>query len=771
MKRTLTFILLLVPMLVMRSQIAVGSWRDHLSYTTLYQAVVTDDRVYASAAGGLFYYDLEDNTTERLNKANRLNDIGISVFDYDPQSRMLVIAYNNSNIDIIKDDKVYNINDIKRADIGGDKRINGIAFRNHCAYLACGFGVVVVDLNRMEIKETYYLGADGTYLNINDIAFTDELIVVATSQGLMTADKESHLLNIVSNWQRDTTSLLAGREVSRIEVDGSGKLMALTHDDDSLSTIYTEAAPMVFVPWLSGDLRTMKMSQGKTIVVWGDRVELYAVDGTLQHTVGDFDWFKAEVNDAAMSSDGMLWMAHRWASLTACNPADAEATLTVISPQGPGSDNVYRLVSWNNELLVCPGGHSTTYTGIYLPAELYTFSDNRWGQIADPQRLLGGAMDIVGVAVNPRNTHQMMAASWGYGVFEIVDGQVTALYNDANSDGALMPYEQGSYKSLFTGGVAFDRKGNLWITNSLQSNGLAVRYSDGSWNSFNTNNMVAGSDIDKLICDSLYGYKLFCGRANRIFVHDGEGLMAYIDPNNGAKLETSSVQCLAQDHSGNIWIGTNKGIKVIYDLSRAFQNGGAGEKSPVTCSNILYSENGINEYLMAYESVTAIAVDGANRKWVGTSNGGLYLLSANGLEQIEHFTAANSHLFSDKILSLSVMPWSGEVFVGTDKGLQSFRGTATYAYAEPQDDIHAFPNPVRPDYDGPIAIKGFSRNALVHITDADGKTVFSTTANGGQAIWSGRTSSGERVASGVYYVFASSTDGGVRSVAKILIVR
>ncbi|MBR6330258.1 MAG: hypothetical protein IKR79_01245, partial [Bacteroidales bacterium] len=394
-----------------------------------------------------------------------------------------------------------------------------------------------------------------------------------------------------------------------------------------------------------------------------------------------------------------------------------------------------------------------------------------WKTLDDPNGLLDGVTDIIDIAVNQRNNKVRLAAAWRSGIVEITDNKVTNLYNENNSDGALQPYVEGSYTALFTGAVAYDGKGNAWITNSLKSNGLAVLRNDGSWESFNTQSMVAGSDLDHIVWDSINDLKLFWGRANKVFVHDGESKMAYIDPNNGAKLETSIVTALAQDHSGNIWLGTNKGIKTIYNLSSIFQNGGDGERSPVSCNNILYNENGINEYLLAYESVTAIAVDGANRKWVGTSTGGLYLLSANGLEQIEHFTAANSPLFSDKIIDIAVMPWSGEVFIITDKGMQSYRGTATYAFSEPMEDIHAFPNPVRPDYDGLIAIKGFTRNAIVHITDAAGNTVFATRANGGQAVWNGRTLEGQKVASGVYYVFASAEDGSMRSATKIMVIR
>lgn len=764
---TLLFIACTLPL---QAQLAVGKWRDHFSYNTLYKVSQAGDRIYCSAAGGLFYYDLEDYTVNRVNKTTILNDVGISTFAYDPQTKHLVVAYNNANLDLIKDDNVTNLSDLKRNNIGGNKSINNIRFHNRCAYLACGFGIVVVDLTRYEIKETYYLGPDGTYLNINDIAFTDSLIVAATDNGIMTADKNSPLLNIVSNWHNDETSLLAGQRVTRLEVDGSNRLLALAHTDGSDTTLYTENGSLSFAPLTSGNIRNAKYTHDKILVCHSDKIEIYDGNHTLTHLVGDIDWMKMEPNDAELTNDGRLWIAHNWATLAVVK-MDNPSTVDVFYPECPASDNVFRMTSFDNDLMVCPGGHSTTYNGVYLPANLYTLRDNDWQTLNDPDNLLNGVYDIIDIAVNPRKPKTKLAAAWGSGIVEITDNKVTNLYNETNTSGALTPYTQGTYKAMFTGSVAYDDKGNAWITNSLQPNGLVVRRDNGEWASFATLAMVSGSDIDHIIWDSINDLKLFWGRANKIFVHDGKSKMAYIDPNNGAKLETSIVNCVVQDHSGNFWIGTNKGIKVIYDISKVFHNGGEGERSPVTCSNILYNENGIGEYLMAYESITNITVDGANRKWIGTSTGGLYLISANGLEQISHFTTANSSLFSDKIVCLAVMPWSGELFVGTDKGLQSYRASATYAFAEPMEDIHAFPNPVRPDYDGLIAIKGFTRNALVHITDAAGNTVFSTRADGGQAVWNGCTNSGKKVASGVYYVFASANDGSMRSATKILIVR
>ena len=764
-------ILLAASLATLHAQLAVGKWRDHLSYNELFAVVQAGDRIYCSGAGGLFYYDLGDYTVNRVNKTNILNDVGISTFAYDEQTKYLVVAYNNANLDLIKDDKVFNISDIKRINIGGNKQINSIRFNDRCAYLACGFGIVVVDLARKEIKETYYLGADGTYMNINDIAFTDSLIVAATDNGIMTADKHSRMLNIVSNWHLDETSLLAGQVVSKLAVDGSNRVLALAHfATGEVTRLFTDNNDLNFLPMTSGNLRNFKFTKGKIVLCHDNKVEVFDENLISHYRIGDVDWMKMEPNDAELTADGRLWVAHRWASLASVR-LDDPSHVDLFYPQCPASDNVYRLTAFDNDLMVAPGGHRSTYSGVYFPADLYTLSGNDWKTLSDPDGLLNGVYDILDVAVNPRNQKVRLAPAWGSGIVEITDGKVTNLYNENNTNGALTPFTQGSFKSLFTGAVAYDDKGNAWITNSLQPNGLAVKYSNGEWASFATQNMVGASDIDHIIWDSINGLKLFWGRANKIFVHDGKDKMAYIDPNNGSKLETSNVNCVAQDHEGHLWIGTNKGIKVVYDLSRVFQNGGEGERSPETCSNILYNENGIGEYLMAYENITCIIVDGANRKWVGTATGGLYLLSANGLEQKEHFTASNSALFSDKIVSLAVMPWSGEVFVGTDKGLQSYRSTATYAFTEPMEDIHAFPNPVRPDYDGLIAIKGFTRNGIVHITDAAGHTVYSTRADGGQAVWNGCTNSGKKVASGVYYVFASAEDGSMRSATKILIIR
>ena len=747
------------------AQTAVGQWRDCLDYSMVLHVEPAGRSVYAAARGGLFCYDTLSGSLTRMNKTTGLSDAGIATIAYDTATGTLVVAYGNSNIDLVKDGKVYNLSDIKRSGIGGDKSIYRIRFHDRKAWLATGFGVVVVDLERREIKETCYIGTGGTYTVVSDLAFSADSLYAATSEGLKRVAIDEPHPTISDRWTAD--SRLAGVTVTMLDCF-AGRLLAGGFSYDPGQTTLYALDSNGTVAWNGGVVRSIHVGGGFVALTHEESVVRY--DSALNRidSLTSYDWGALSCFDAVYTDSVTLWVGHEWGGLFRLRPSGN----TYLMPDGPFSaDNVYRLVPFNHRMMLCPGGHTTAYANAYITPNLVTAEGRRWTSLDRGNGMLDGTSDLVDAVVNPYDTNETVAALWGSGVVSIRDNQVQALYNESNTGGALTPYTIGSYSTLRTGALAFDNQGNLWTLLSNTNYALAKRASDGTWSRFSTMQMASLPSVDKLVWDSINGYLWFCGRENMIYVHDGVSRMARVNPNTGSKLSTDDVTALVQDRSGNLWVGTNKGLKVIYNGYQAFSNGGVGETSPVACSNITITNGEFSEYLMAYESITSIAVDGANRKWVGTSSGGLYLISANGLEQLEHFTAENSPLFSNKIIALGIQPRTGEVYIGSDQGLQVYRSTATYAESLPSDDIHAFPNPVRPDYDGPIAIKGFTRDALVHITDASGHTVYSTRAFGGQAVWNGRTVSGERVASGVYYVFASDSEGGNRSVTKILIIR
>lgn len=752
-------LLMLVPGVRLEAQTGIGKWRDCLDYGVIYQVAYAGGEVYGAARGGVMCYDDEYGTVTRLSKGAGLNDVEVSTIAYSATDRCLAVAYNNSNLDLRIDGTTYNISDIKRSEIAGDKNIYHIRFASGKAYLATGFGVVVVDIARHEIKETWYLGSGGTYTPIYDIAFVGDSIYAATGEGLKRLAVSERHPSVSDRWVQDDR--LAGRRITTLE-NLQGRLLVAAYSSNPLQLTLYAAHSGQLVAWNGGNINSLRVGGRVVTVARDESVAIYSSD------LVRIDSLQAYAHDAVYDGKGTVWVGHRWSGLVGMS-SDGDRYCMLPGPFT--QDKVYRLVPFNYRMMLCPGGHRSTYEAIYNAADLFTTTGSRWESIDKGSGVLDNTHDLLDAAVNPLDTNEVVAALWGSGVLSIRNNRAEVLYDETNTNQALSPYVSGTFRTLLTGAVAFDRQGTLWALVSHSSKALACRKPDGTWQGFPTSQLGTLLELDKLVWDSITGYKWFCGRSNMIYVHDGENRMARVNPNNGSKLNTDAVTALVQDQTGNLWVGTNKGLKVIYDGYRAFQNGGAGEVSPVNCSNITITNGEFSEYLMAYESITAIAVDGANRKWVGTSSGGLYLLSANGMEQLEHFTASNSPLFSDRIIAIGINERTGEVFVGTDKGLQVYRGTATYAVSNPLSEVYAFPNPVRPDYDGPIAIKGLSRNAIVHITDAAGHTVYSTTAHGGQAIWYGRTHSGDRVASGVYYVFASDKYGSNRSVAKILIVR
>ncbi len=771
MKRWMYGIALLVVVCTMPTayaQMAIGSWRDCLDNSIVYRLQTVDDYIFAAARGDVFRFNTDTREVDIYSKSWGLSDVGVKDIGFDSDTRSLLIAYNNSNIDILRDSTVYNLPDIKLSSIADDRSINGICFKDARAYLSTAFGVVVVDLLRHEIIETYYIGSGGTSIDVYDLAFTSDSIYAATAEGLKRVSVTERHLAISDRWQTDAR--LDGVTVTRLAVlDDRLWLSGYTDNSDS-NTLYV-LADTGFAAIDKGTIEALHEGGGMMNVSYLDRVTRHRADFSAVDTFYYYDgWADMAAFDAVTDSKGTLWAAHTWIGLICVN-STAPYFLTFNSPRSV--DNVFRLVAGPNSVLLCPGGHKPTYENAYIQPGFFVAEGLHWRQLDNSNGAFDNKYDVVDAVVNPKDTAETLVVFWGYngGVASVRGNKVVEFYDQNTTGGAMQQYVTGDYRTLLTGAATFDRDGNLWVLNSHSPYALVRRSTNGSWSHRSTEALSSQLQVDKLIYDSINNFFWFSGRENMIYVHDGNSRMARVNPNNGSKLFTEVVNCLVQDYDGNIWIGTNKGIKVIYDASRAFAGGSTGQMSPVSCSNITITNGDFYEYLMAYEDVMCIAVDGANRKWVGTSSGGLYLLSPNGMEQLQHFTAANSPLFSDKIISVAVQPRTGEVYIGTDCGVQVYRSTATYAEATPDEHIYAFPNPVRPGYEGNVAIKGFTRNALVHVTDAAGHVVFTTQAFGGQAIWNTRTSDGDLVASGVYYVFASDAEGSNRSVAKILIMR
>jgi len=381
--------------------------------------------------------------------------------------------------------------------------------------------------------------------------------------------------------------------------------------------------------------------------------------------------------------------------------------------------------------------------------------------------------DFVCVAIDPRDSRHVYAGSWGSGLFEFYDDKVVNVYNGYNSTlqapSGLEDYE------VDVGGLCFDDEGTLWVTNSSAANVLSVLMADGeTWKSFNLGQLAVGAsniEVGDIAIDH-YGQKWILLRGAKMLVFtdnytidntgDDDAKILTSSIGNGA-LPGSRVFSFAVDNEGEVWIGTDEGVAVFYTPENIFTN------YDFDADEILVDYDGYTQPLLISETVTSITVDGANRKWFGTDRAGVFLLSEDGLEEVYHFTETNSSLLANSVSDIAINHTNGEVFFATSSGLISFKSTAT-AGGETNTNVYAYPNPVREDYDGVIAVKGLVTNADIKITDVSGTLIYETKAEGGQAIWDGRNFNGRKAATGVYLVFISNEDGSETIVTKILII-
>lgn len=750
-------------------QVGVGQWRDDLPYSECISITDAGSRIYCATPYAVFFFDREDNTLQRITKINGLSDIGISTISFNKEYNTLVIAYTNANIDLIKNNNVINISDIKRANILGNKTINDIYFIGKYAYLSCGFGIVLLDIDKDEIRDTYYIGANGSQVNVMSLTKNQEdTLFAATESGIYLAYANSPNLANFASWTKD----------DRISQTAEYPNIAFYHDEVIVSKKMTTGASDsiyrfkngTWTLWpqsVSSPVHKIQSSSDYLMVVFNYNLCYYDQQFNLVNTV--FDYFPGNPFplDVTCDNEKVLWIADNYSGMVSYNTNNANTKSYNLN--GPLTAGVFSMKTMGNKLYIVPGGRDNSYVPIYKNAEVYAFDSDFWTNLYNwNNTMLNGINDFVVVAPDPSNASHFFAGSWGRGLVEFSNDKAIARYTEGNS---TLKHHSSSTDTadVRVGGCAFDANGDLWVVNS-HTNQCLSKKSSNQWTGYNipVNNE---SDLGQLLIDS-YGQKWIIMRYTNtnpysllvVPENPGDGTAKKLNSaiGNGA-IPGNTVYAMVEDHDGQIWIGTEKGIAVFYSPENVF-TGQAFDAQQILVQQGLYTQ-----YLMENELVTAIAVDGANNKWIGTDRGGLYQVSSDGTKQLQHFTADDSPLFSNRITALAINPVTGEVFIGTDKGVISYKGTATEG-GETNEDVYAYPNPVKSDYSGLIAIKGLVTDAQVRIADVSGNLIYSTRAEGGQAIWDGKGFDGKRAKTGVYFVYANSDEGTAKVVTKILII-
>jgi hypothetical protein len=437
------------------------------------------------------------------------------------------------------------------------------------------------------------------------------------------------------------------------------------------------------------------------------------------------------------------------------------------TPIGPSRNNVFALQATNDVLWTVYGD----YTGSYNPYPLDSYGISKYsatGWLNIPYEKLFGAKSISRITVNPNNENEVFASSYFSGLLKIVDDVPKILYNQTNSGLESLTFLGPSYIDVRINGSAFDKSGNLWLNNSLIQKGLKVLKADGQWQSFSLDGILDKSidaSMSRMIIDK-NNTKWWCTNTDGLIGYN-ESINKFKKINIGTdagNLPTTDVRTVAVDNRNQLWIGTIKGLRILSNSSSFLT------EDQMTTNPIIILEDGLAQELLFEQFITDIVVDGANNKWVGTADSGVFLLSPNGQETKYHFTINNSPLPSNTINDIDINKSTGEVFIATNKGLISFKGTATEAN-EDLSNVYVYPNPVRPEFEGTVKIAGLLDKATIKITDIEGNLVYETTSEGGTIEWDTTAFGKYKVASGVYMIFISAQDGIETKVKKVMIIR
>ena len=747
--------------LTAQSNLRIGEWKSHLPYKLAQDIAQDDTKVYYTTKSSLYTINKDDGSTEFFSKVDGLSDIGTNIIRHDKFNDVLIMVYANSNLDIISQDEIFNLPFILTSQATGDKRVYDVYVDSETeTYMAMGFGMKVLNVRDREFGDEVQ-----AEIKFNSVTVFNNFIYAATDEGIYRVERtETVNIQDFGQWEfldeavgfpsdYASTNLITYKD--KLYTDVNGVLMS--YDGMSLDSLYGEEN--FSVRFLTGEGERLIVGMSCCIpssscacdiscntncagkVLFFDENGSYILSG---------DKCANRPRYAIEDEKGQIWYADEWRNVRKATSYDAPCELS--NYNSPWQINVADIEIVDNVVLVATqtSDRDPTFGG----AGYYQLKDGEWTNYNPSYSpLLEDLVGYVDAAINPSNGNAYIGTLWD-GMIEMVDGEPTQRFNAANANSPLEP-AIGDANRVRVSGIAFDEDNNLWVANHSTLTPISVLKSDGTWD--NDIISIPETGLRFLAIDGA-GHKWFSvdGGSQALLVYDNGGTLDDSSDdrltrfNSGnSVLPNNTVFSITADLDGDIWVGTNEGVVIFECGGNIFDGSCQGSRRVVEVG-------GFNTFLLGTQEVRAIAVDGANRKWVGTNNG-VFLFSPDGRTQLAFFDTNNSPLFANQINGIAVNKQTGEVFIGTSAGLISYQSDAQEGGVVNSKNAYAYPNPVKPGYDGPIAIKGLARDANVKITDVNGQLVYESKSLGGQAIWDGRDYNGRKVSSGVYLVFSTST--------------
>jgi len=736
--------------LSLHAQNKPDSWRVHLPFFRCSHIDFQQGKLLLASDQGAWSYDLETIERVPFSKAQGYSAVESSVVRAHPSKPWAIITYRSGHIDLQKNGRIIPLNALLNSGINDSKFIRSAEWFGDTVLIAADFGVVIIDAQQEVFRNSAILK--------NSPQFTTETCQFATvfnnqfwfalSTGLYSLPLSANIKDLTL-W---TLQNDAGPGFYKQLASFGNKLYAIKgQSGDSLFAIdpnqSTQNLQFPNFP-VFNQIRTL----GNRLYILTDTVAI-AIDEQ-QNTVWNFNSQFGQFKDIAFDLLGNHYLA------TSRNGLLFAATKqTAYGPPGPETRNVYDIkVLQNGDIWVATGGRTPLWGAIFRRDQLFYKSQGFWRVLREPEAgyPLGHA-DLLAIAPDPDNPKRLFVAAGITGLYEINNYAYTSIVQGP-------PLPQGLNRPGL-GGIAFDRQKNLWVSPTYSPIGLLCLKNDNTSISVDFPNFTSTTvpTGDVLVDD--FGHIWLAVWSRGIAVYNtNTGQKQYLTATfNSGDLPNLHIRTLAKDKNGEVWVGTDDGIRV-------FSPGQLFSGNPINGQKIvLKSEDGNNELLLAQTIVNDIQVDGGNRKWLATQGAGVLLVSPDGRNILRSFNAINSPLLSDNVQCIGIDPVSGEVYFGTELGIISYQGNATEA-DETFGEVLAFPNPIKPNYDGPITIKGLARNANLKITDVAGNLVFELQAAGGTATWNGKRFDGRRPQTGVYLVWATNEQGSESMVTKLIFI-
>jgi len=760
------------------AQVAMGKWRTHLSYNNVLQIAQSLNKIFAVSQGALFSVDKQDGSLYFYSKTNGLNGSGIANIEYNPTTQELLIIYSNGNIDALGNNGIINIPDLYNKQMSTSKAVHHILFYQKKAYLSCDFGIVVLNLDKKEVADTYYIGPNASQVAVLNTTINNATIYALSKSTIYQASiAEPQLVNYA--YWTNTASWPGTGDFQQITSFG-GKLILQRG-----GKLYKQENDNSWTPLFTGvTVNTFNVSNGSLAVFTDNATYLYDTAFNTK-TINNL----GTITDAEYDTqNSTYYFAANSSGIISYKQVGSETpVVNYFKPVGPAVNIPWDMTFSGKKLFVVPGGRWASQN--LTDGDIMMYEAGVWTNIYAKtiQEKIGHLVnDFMNVAVDPLDNKHFFVSSYGTGLYEFKNNVFANWYNHLNSKlETTVPADP--YRYIRLDGAIFDQQGNLLVSNTSAAAGIKILAANGTWSQLTYSDLASKPTLGKILISNQNANQkwvlsvrsqpgVFVFDDNKTLTDQSDDKSVFLSKftypeqdKTGNTIHTSqypsAVYSIAQDKNGVIWVGTDIGPFVFNNISKVYND-------DYTCSRVKIpraDSTNLADYLLVNEHIKAITIDGANRKWIGTETSGVYLMSANGQQTIQHFTSTNSPLLSDNVLSIAINSVTGEVFFGTDQGLVSYQSDAGEA-GSTFGNVYAYPNPVRQGYTGVITITGLVENTQVKITDITGNLVCETVSNGSLATWNGKDSNGRKVNTGIYLAICANTDGTLSTITKILVI-